>query len=181
MRDRVALTALLIPVPVAEQVVRGHRERLDPSAVWGVPAHITVLFPFLSPPLVSATVVDRIEEVLTPVTPIGFTLERTAWFGDQVLWLAPHPADPFVRLIEAVCAAFPECEPYGGAFGDVVPHVTVGDRAGGATLADLLAAERAVSRRLPLPATADTVLLMAGGREPKSWETRHTFTLTASH
>ncbi|WP_285683584.1 hypothetical protein [Actinoplanes sp. NBRC 103695] len=40
-------TALIIPVPAAEPVLGAHRSRLDRAASWGVPAHVTVLYPFL--------------------------------------------------------------------------------------------------------------------------------------
>jgi hypothetical protein len=42
-------TALLVLVPAAEPAVGGHRARLDVAARDGVPAHITVLYPFLPP------------------------------------------------------------------------------------------------------------------------------------
>jgi hypothetical protein len=40
-------SALLLPVPAAESVVGPHRARRDASARDGVPAHVTVLYPFL--------------------------------------------------------------------------------------------------------------------------------------
>jgi len=40
---------LLLPVPAAEPAVSRHRARLVESAKGGVPAHITVLYPFLPP------------------------------------------------------------------------------------------------------------------------------------
>ena len=43
---RVLRSGLIIEVPEAETAVAAWRERLDPQAVLGVPAHITVLFPF---------------------------------------------------------------------------------------------------------------------------------------
>src|ERR1700761_7063123 len=42
-------SALLIRVPAAEPAVGAHRARLDASARDGVPAHLTVLYPFLPP------------------------------------------------------------------------------------------------------------------------------------
>jgi hypothetical protein len=39
-------SALLVTVPAAEPAVARHRSRLDTSATVGVPAHITVLYPF---------------------------------------------------------------------------------------------------------------------------------------
>ena len=40
-------SALLIPVPAAEPAVRAWRGQFDPSAAAGVPAHITLLVPFM--------------------------------------------------------------------------------------------------------------------------------------
>ncbi|HUA40041.1 MAG TPA: hypothetical protein VMA32_00615 [Streptosporangiaceae bacterium] len=40
-------TALLLPVPATEPAVREHRARLDEAVRDGVPAHITVLNPFV--------------------------------------------------------------------------------------------------------------------------------------
>jgi hypothetical protein len=41
-----ATTALVILVPEAEALVKAFRERYDPSAAEGMPAHVTVLYPF---------------------------------------------------------------------------------------------------------------------------------------
>ncbi|MFI7238151.1 2'-5' RNA ligase family protein [Streptomyces cyaneofuscatus] len=40
-------SGLIVRVPEADPLVRAWRDRLDPSARAGVPAHVTVLFPFL--------------------------------------------------------------------------------------------------------------------------------------
>ena len=42
-------SALVILVPEAEPLVRPFRHRFDPSAALGVPAHITLLYPFIAP------------------------------------------------------------------------------------------------------------------------------------
>jgi hypothetical protein len=42
-------SAVLVPIPAAERVVSTHRSRLDGAAALGVPAHVTVLFPFVPP------------------------------------------------------------------------------------------------------------------------------------
>ncbi len=47
-------------------------------------------------------------------------------FPANVVYLAPDPAEPFVALTEALAAAFPDCPPYGGAFDEPVPHLTIG-------------------------------------------------------
>jgi hypothetical protein len=42
-----AESALIIEVPAAEAVVGRHRSELDANAALGIPAHITVLAPFM--------------------------------------------------------------------------------------------------------------------------------------
>jgi len=41
------------------------------------------------------------------------------------VYLAPEPAQPFRRLTLALFDRFPEHPPYGGAFDDVVPHLSL--------------------------------------------------------
>jgi len=42
-------SSLMIVVPEAERLVKPFREKYDPSAAVGVPAHITLLYPFKLP------------------------------------------------------------------------------------------------------------------------------------
>lgn len=83
-----------------------------------------------------------------------------------MLWLAPEPAEPFRALTEAVVEAFPGFPPYGGAFAEVVPHLTVGDTG---TPEDLRAAEREVSAGLPVETHVDRAHLLAGTDRPDAW------------
>ncbi len=43
------LSAVVVSVPEAQPVVGAPRARDDRSGRWGVPAHVTVLFPFVAP------------------------------------------------------------------------------------------------------------------------------------
>ena len=152
-------SALLVTVPAAEPAVATYRARLDRSAADGVPAHITVLNPFLPPDLIDAATHAALARMFASVPSFRFTLDRTAWFPDLVLWLGPADPAPFSALIELVAAAFPACPPYGGAVAEVIPHLTIGDHA---PRADLEAAERAVRPHLPINAEATEITLMAG-------------------
>jgi hypothetical protein len=172
-----ALTALLFAMPEVDGVVGELRRALDPSAAWGVPAHITALFPFLAERRLTDAVSERVQDALRDVEPFECTFERTAWFADHVLWLAPAAPDPFICVTRALWTAFPECPPYGGEFADIVPHLTVGDRGSGASAADLRRAEASIAPRLPLSVSVDSVLLMSGRREPASWTARRAFSL----
>jgi hypothetical protein len=82
--------------------------------------------------------------------------------------LDPEPAQPFRQLTAAVWRAFPQHPPYGGAYNDVVPHLTVAEQRL-ADLPTLLAVERAVQSGLPLVAHIEKVLLVAGTQAPNSW------------
>ena len=169
-------TAVLVPVTAAERVVSPHRSRLDRAAALGVPAHVTVLFPFVPPSLITPGVVDALAAAVASVSAFGCEFGATSWFGEDVLYLPPRPGEPFRALTRAVCAAFPGYLPYGGAFADTIPHLTIGERerggdrpAGGG--ADLRAAEAAVLPQLPVRARVSHVWLMAGSAAPGSWHT----------
>jgi len=152
-------SALLVTVPAAEPAVARHRSRLDKSAAEGVPAHITVLYPFLPPDLIDTATYAALARLFASVPSFRFTLDRTAWFPGPVLWLGPADPAPFSALIGLAAAAFPSCPPYGGSVAEVIPHLTIGE---GAPRTDLEAAEAQVRRHLPIEAEATEVTLMTG-------------------
>ena len=162
------LSAVVVTVPAAERVVARHRLRFDPAASWGVPAHVTVLYPFVHPSSIDADVVRRLGAAVAAVPVFDCTFSRCGWFDDDVLWLAPEPAAPFAELTTAVWEAFPDHPPYAGAHPDVVPHLTVGQRPE-ASLEELVAVEAQVAPLLPVTTTAARVHLLAGSTAPGSW------------
>jgi 2'-5' RNA ligase len=162
-------TAVLVLVPETEHAVAEHRAHLDMAASWGVPAHLSVVYPFVPPSEVDDDVLSRLAAAVGPVPAFDCTFARTKWFGDDVLWLAPEPDGPFRRLISAVVGEFPNHLPYGGVHEEPVPHLTVGElRLGSA--AELVAAERAVGAQLPISARVDRVVLLAGRPERGAWQ-----------
>ena len=165
-------TAVLVPVLEAEPLVAAHRRPLDPAGAWGVPAHVTLLFPFVPPTDFDGGVLTRLKDAVQSVAAFDCAFARTQRFGDEVLWLAPEPDEPFRRLTAAIWQAFPDHPPYGGAHPDPTPHLTVGGPVRDAA-AELLAAETDVRTGLPVHARLDHALLMAGTREPNSWHVLH--------
>jgi 2'-5' RNA ligase len=174
---------VVVPVPAAEPVVGTHRERLDRAAGWGVPAHVTVLYPFVPPQEVDRALATLAAGVRS-VSAFDCAFATTGWFGRDVLWLAPDPAEPFRRLTRAVWSAFPQHPPYAGAHDGSTPHLTVAERA----LADergpgaevLIRVEAEVLRRLPVHQHVDHVLLLAGSQQPGSWRVLHRLPLGAA-
>ena len=51
-------SALVVLVPEAESLVQAFRDRYDPSAAAGVPAHITLLYPFRPPGEIDRAMLD---------------------------------------------------------------------------------------------------------------------------
>jgi hypothetical protein len=138
-----------------------------------VPAHVTVLYPFIEPVLArDPDVIAAIDAAVGTVGGFACVFRRTAWFDEDVLWLDPDPARPFRDLTAAVWTAFPDYPPYGGAHDGSVPHLTVGERRFG-DLASLEQAERKVAPSLPVRTYVDRVLLIAGAQAPRSWRVLH--------
>lgn len=167
-------SGLIIEVPEAEPAVRWHRERLDANAPLGVPAHITVLFPFMPPGAIDAAALTELGQLFAEVSRFRFRLDRTDWFGEDVLWLAPRDPGPFRALTQRVFRAFPAFPPFGGQFDDVVPHLTIGH---GHPLDDLRTAEVSVQAGLPIDACAAAVTLMTQQSAGGDWTRAATFAL----
>lgn len=127
MPNSIAQSTLFAPVPEAEPWVKDLRERYDPIAAAGVPAHVTVLFPFISPDLITDNDLARTTETFQRFRPFEFRLEQVGRFPES-LYLVPEPDEPFILLTEAIAREFPEYPPYGGKFTEIVPHLTVADR-----------------------------------------------------
>src|SRR3954466_7686850 len=94
-------TALIVPVPEAEEAVGPFRASLDTAASWGVPAHVTVLYPFLPPARIDDQVLSAIGDTVAAVSRFDVTLTHVEWFDDAAVWLAPEPAHPFRSLTAA--------------------------------------------------------------------------------
>lgn len=168
-------TALIVAVPEVEHAVGAVRARLDRSAGWGVPAHVTVLYPFLPLEQVDDEVVAALARTVATVPRFDVTFTHIEWFADAVVWLAPRPDDGFRALTAAVWRQFPATPPYAGAHDDVVPHLTLGHDA---ATHELTAAAAAVAAHLPIGAAVEVVRLIAGTPGPDAWHTVHEFPLS---
>jgi len=166
-------SAVLVPVPEADAVVGRWRLAHDPVAAAGVPAHITLVVPWLRPDSIRPADLDALDAELADSKAFDFDLARVEWFGRRVLWLAPEPAQPFLELTNRLAARF-GTPPWENEFDDVVPHLTVAQD-GEAEQLDRIARELAA--RLPLHCRAEEVWVMAGGG--RRWELRHRAPLVA--
>jgi hypothetical protein len=151
-----AASAVVVPVPEAARVV--------PAGTLAMEPHVTVLYPFVPAARIDDALVDALREVLGGVPAFDFALAAVDRFPG-VLYLAPEPAAPFVAMTEACAGRWPEHPPYGGAFADVVPHLTLAEGPEPPGLADRAAAA------LPIRARAGAAWLMAP-RPGGGWDRR---------
>jgi 2'-5' RNA ligase len=91
-----------------------------------LPAHISVLYPFV-PIDDLPQAIDALRTVCTHIAPFEITV---AGYGEfpHVTYMKPLPSEDMTALFERVYAAFPQCDPYHGAFGKQAPppHITIG-------------------------------------------------------
>ncbi len=116
-------SALVVLAPEAEGLVGPFRQRHDSAAARGVPAHLTVLYPFVSPVDIDDTVIGALESMVAVFDGLRFALTDVERFPG-VVYLAPTPGEQIRALTLAVWERFPDWPPYGGQFADVVPHLT---------------------------------------------------------
>lgn len=168
---RAGQTGLVVRVPAAEPAVRAWRDRLDPSARAGVPAHVTVLFPFLDESLVDGGVCAVVAEVIGRHRPFEVRFEHCGRFPGS-LYLVPEPDGPFRGLTEAIAERWPQTPPFGGRFDDVVPHLTVAQGQDAAVLEEV---EADLHGRLPVAGPVSSVDLMV--HDGTRWQRRGSFAL----
>ena len=152
-------TTLIVPVPSADGLLA------ESSREAGLPAHITLLYPFLAARALGRDAELTLGSLLGEIPSFDFVLSEVGRFPG-VVYLAPEPAAPFIALTQALVERWPDHQPYGGAYEEIIPHLTV---AYGET------APAGLAERLPLMARAEEVWLMsrAGGR----WVRRGAFPL----
>lgn len=155
-----SFSALVVPVPELEWVVRPRLERGWPEHLFpdrdDVHAHVTLLGPFAGPEELDDGVLGELRALFADVTPFDFSLTRVAQFpGGTTTYLTPEPASPFRQLTQELCRRFPEYPPYGGELDEVVPHLTVPVPDGEA--AESVAFE--LRQRLPIAAVAREAVL----------------------
>lgn len=142
-------SAVVVPVPDAEPIVAGWRRLFDSAAAQGMPAHITALYPFLPPTRLTDGVLAQLHEICATVPVIEVEFKSTSRFPNH-LYLEPEPPDKLVALTQAITAAWPETPPYGGAFDEIVPHVTVAQEGQAASEQQLREIEADLLSRLPI-------------------------------
>jgi 2'-5' RNA ligase len=171
-------TAIGILAPLAVQAVAMPLMKLcNFEGMLRVPAHITILFPFVPFADLDAAC-GKLRVLFADQPPFTVTLDGYGYFP-TALYMKPVDPTPIQALYRAVHAQFPDCLPYGGAFGSetITPHLTVGEF-------KTEAERRAVSPPPyePISFTVNRLHVIAGvEHEPLPWITHDVIPLGGAH
>ena len=160
-----------MPVLAAAARIRPSPAEYVPVWADGMPAHVTLLFPFLRLDQLDAAGRADLTALFAATPSIRATFAEVGQFPEFV-YLAPEPRQWFVRLTEALSQRF-RLLPYGGAHPSIVPHLTVARHSDPAKLAEIGAS---LHGHLPMESEVDEVWLMEEAADGH-WERAATFAL----
>jgi 2'-5' RNA ligase len=92
------------------------RERYDSESFEQVPAHITLLYPFVPPAQIDIAI-DQLTSTCATFPAFELTLDRYGRFEDAIFLEPSNPA-PINDLYHHLIAAYPEYPAYAGEHGD---------------------------------------------------------------
>jgi 2'-5' RNA ligase len=166
-------TAVVVTVPAAEPVVSAFRRAHTDDGADGMPAHVTLVYPFADSLQLGSGMVAELGEELARFPSFTLGFRRLDRFGGSpsVLYTVPEPGDVLIRLTDALSSRFGFL-PYGGVHRDVVPHLTIAISDDPALL-DAIEAD--VARSLPITGVVDTVQVWE--HDPAGWRLLHRIAL----
>ena len=156
-----AETAIVVPCMLSDPIIGLWRARYTADGRDGMPAHITLLYPWIEQENLVASDISKVRDVLATFGAFDFALTSIASFPPppMVLYLRSEPQDTFIKMTEALAAAFLERPPYGGEFEEIVPHATIVETDPNPSLESEV--RRSVQRHLPIREHANEVWIMA--------------------
>jgi 2'-5' RNA ligase len=162
-----ARSAVIVRTTLPAGLERLRRDAIG-DATHGVPAHLTLLYPFVEPHRLQADVRSMLARVAAAASAFDYVLAGPARFPDTV-YVAVDPPEPFVELQSALGSAFPDFPIYGPDWAfEYVPHVSVAE--GPAALDPATVRLRAWGA-LPAARRADRIEVIARGDDGR-WRTR---------
>ncbi|MGH3857385.1 MAG: 2'-5' RNA ligase family protein [Pseudonocardiaceae bacterium] len=167
-------TGLVIPVPTADALLASVGARYPGTVREGVPAHVSLLYPFVPAADLDEQVTSALGELFDKQVPMRVEFVECYRRGGFVA-LRPDPIDGLAELLSKTHRRWPDVVPYEGLYGDVEPHVTVALRASEEAAVMI---EQEVTAELPIAAELREAWLLAfEGR----WQLRARFEFHAGH
>lgn len=167
-------SGLVIPVPAAGPLLASVAARYPGTVREGVPAHVSLLYPFVPADELDERVTGTLGKLLVEQVPVTVKFVECYRRGGFVA-LRPDPIAGLTELVNAARRRWPDVKPYGGIYGDVEPHVTVAVSSSEETAATI---EREVTADLPISAELrEAWVVVFEGR----WTLRERFEFGAGH
>lgn len=165
-------TGVVVPVSAADALLTTVGQRFPGAVRDGVPAHMSLMYPFVGADLLTERVTSTLRAVFASRPPVSVVFEECARHGGFV-YLRPSPSAPLERLTAALQQRWPRLVPYAGRHAVTEPHVTLA-----LDLPDDNAAQvqREATTWLSLTARIDQAWLVAFHGQ---WQLRQRFDLTA--
>jgi 2'-5' RNA ligase len=124
--DALETTIMIVAPHPVQDIAVPILHRYAPDTLIRVPAHLTVLYPFAPvKQLDEASAIVR--DIAATIAPFDITMQGYGRFP-RVTFMQPEDPEPIKAVFRRMYAAFPQCPPYGGAYGNELhPHMTVGE------------------------------------------------------
>ena len=90
-------SGLVILVPSLHDFVAAWRPKVDRVVPVGIPAHITLLYPFIAPVGI-APETDALREFFACQPQFSYSLTDIGWFDHEGVFIKPSPPAPFTSL-----------------------------------------------------------------------------------
>ncbi|MFC7344976.1 2'-5' RNA ligase family protein [Saccharopolyspora griseoalba] len=119
----VGQTGVVIPVPEAQPLLAAVTERFPEAVRSGVPAHLSLLYPFVQADSLDDHVITELTSIFAEQAPLPVKFAACHRRGAFVA-LRPEPSDGVEALASAVQRRWPDVVPYEGRY-DADPHLTV--------------------------------------------------------
>jgi 2'-5' RNA ligase len=164
---------LIVPVSEAEARIQPDGAAFLPVWSDGMPAHVTLLFPFWRLDQLDAEGLADLTALFASAPSIRATFADVGQFPGFA-YLAPEPREWFIGLTEVLSSRF-GLLPYGGVHPSIVPHLTVARHPDPDVLTPITASLR---QYLPLETDVHEVWLMEEAADGH-WDRAATFPLGA--
>jgi hypothetical protein len=162
-----------MPISEVEPIVAPLRWQYDKSARLGVPAHVTLLYPF-SLLHVAEGKLEDLAELFRSIPAFTFSYVEVRCIP-RTAYLYPDQPERFTIIIHKL-ETWSGCRLYCGAFPDVIPHLTVADEVDTQTLHLV---QTSISSQLPVKCVAQEVRLLCSD-DAGLWSVRKCFRLGVS-
>lgn len=120
----VGQTALVLLVPEAEPTLGAVASRYPHLVRRGVPAHVTVLYPWLPVDEIDGHALRLCSLLAASVHPVDVSFSALKAHPGMI-FLEPDKSEIVDRLIKGTKSCWPSMRPYGGKYPDSPPHLSV--------------------------------------------------------